>query len=356
MSTQSQTQSHSQATQGEKEKPYTIVEFLDLDTECFTFLAPKANAHGGHFVPIRYNGKALYVRYSARTCPFGISTSTEKKDEYLGKYTDCKKITGYSTSVSCLKEYENDPYYQKAVELDEFFMLRCHENAMLWHLGGTATKPLSFDAIEGYDERGCDGKWKRMLKWSYKKNPQGEREYLDYPPRLEFGIPTTSMTEHQGKDGVMIQEAIFKTVFFDTTGTKLDSVNSLDGSTALPKFSRLATLSQWSTITQGTYGASLKPKAQQFRVFPSETLATDECLLNDDGEDEYDVGDQFGGSDVAVTRVSTSNAVVPPPMGNDVEEEENVEDEDETVVIQETVAPARVARATRRIVSTARKT
>ena len=58
---------------------YVIVHFLKLDPSKFTFLAPKTNSHGGHFIPIKYNGKSLYVNYEPRTCPFGISTGYEGK-------------------------------------------------------------------------------------------------------------------------------------------------------------------------------------------------------------------------------------------------------------------------------------
>jgi hypothetical protein len=355
MSTTNQNQSQKPK---EKETPYVIEEFLDLDPAHFTFLNPKANDHGGHFVPIRYKGKTLYVKYSARTSPFGISTGKEQKDEYAGIYPEKKKITGYSTSISCLKEYEDDPYYKKGLELDEFFIKMCHKNAMAWHIGGTKNVPLDIRAIQGYDDRGCDGKWKRLLKWSYKKDGQGERNYLDYPPRLEFGIPTTSMTEYVGSDGLKVQEAIYKPVFFDIEGTKLEPVSSTQSDTVLPKFSRIAVLAQWSTITQGTYGATMKPKAQQFRVFPNEALATDECLLDDD-EEEHDLPDQFAG-DVAVTRTSASkvpSSKVPSALiVNNEDVEEDVEEIDIDDGGSSPVAPAPApVRATRRIVTAPRK-
>jgi hypothetical protein len=358
-SSPSQTSSQTQS-KTTKEKPYVIVDFIDIDPACITFLAPKQNAHGGHFIPLRYNGKSLYVTYEARTCPFGVSTNKEEKPEYKGKYPDGKKITGFSTSISCHKEYENDPYFQKAIELDEFFIDACHQNATYWHLGGTAARPLGRDAIEGYDDRGADGKWKRLTKWSYKKDEKtGERNYLDYPPRLEFGIPTTSMHEHQGSDGLMIQEAILKPVFFDQEANKLESVTSNDVDRVLPKWSRLSTLVQWGTITQGTYGATLKPKAQQFRVYPNEQLATDECLLNDDGEQEYDIGDTLADSDFSGrSKVIKLNNANPAPLdvGEPDQEVETVEvigDETEPEPEPEPVVlPARtVTRPTRRVVA-----
>lgn len=339
------------------EKPYVIVDFLDLDPAMITFLPPKANNHGGHFVPIRYNGKSLYVTYESRTCPFGISTSTDNKPEYKGKYADSKKINGYTTSISCYKDYDKDPYYLKAVEMDQFFIGACHENALYWHLGGTTARPLSLEAVEGLDHAGVSGLWKRFLKYSYKKNDQGERVYLEYAPRLEFGVPTSSMTEHMGPDNLMVQEAVLKPVFFDVNAQKLEPVTSMEADQVLPKWSKISVLAHWSTVTQGTYGASLKPKVQQFRVFPSEQLAVDECLLGDDGEEEYDLGDHFGGNpgesvDVPVTKLSNTA----PPMDMGDEEDQY---EEEVIEIAEEVVPAapaapppkRVTRPTRRVVT-----
>ena len=70
------------------------------------------------------------MKYEPRTCPFGISTGYEGKS------------TGYSTSISCYADYENDPYYHKAVELDQFFMEQCCENSTQWHIGGTSKKAI----------------------------------------------------------------------------------------------------------------------------------------------------------------------------------------------------------------------
>jgi len=338
-----------------KEKPFIIENFLDLDPAHFTFLTPKKNAHGGYIIPIRYKGKSLYVTYEARTCPFGISESTDEKTEYRGKYPPgrkpgCgKKVTGYTTSISFHKEYEQDPYFQKAVELDDFFMNKCHENAIPWNLGGTAKNPLSREAVEGYDERGADGKWKRFVKWAYKKDEKtNERVYQDYAPRMEFGVPTVSTSETPGADGLLVQEAIFKPVFFDMEANKLGQVSSMDIKEILPNWSKIALLAQWASITQGTYGASVKPKVQQFRVFPSESLATDECLLNDPDEEEetHDLPDQFGG-EVTVTRINAKAAPVkgtPAPLDTGVQmmgdEGEDVGGDDgEDVQVDEPVAP-----------------
>jgi hypothetical protein len=118
-------------------------------------------------------------------------------------------------------------------------------------------------------------------------------------------------------------------------------------------------LVQWGTITQGTYGATLKPKAQQFRVYPNEQLATDECLLNDDGEQEYDIGDTLADSDFSGrSKVIKLNNANPAPLdvGEPDQEVETVEvigDETEPEPEPEPVVlPARtVTRPTRRVVA-----
>lgn len=344
-------QNQNQKKTDKDEKNFIVVDFLDLDPEEFTFGPPKETKHGGYFVPIRYRGKALYVRYAARTAPFGIGSNTEEKPEYKGVYPDSKKITGFGIGVSCLKEYEEDPYYLKGQELDAFFMKACHENAQPWGIGSKST---TFAMIEGDDHAGHFGKWKRLLKWSYKTDKQTkERTYLDYPPRFEFGVPTVSMTEDT-IDGVKVQDAVFKPVFFDLNGDKLDPVRYSEVGSALPKFSRVSVLAQWSTITIGTYGATMKPKVQQFKVFPSESLATDECLLNDEEDDdgeEHDLGDQFGGSE-EVRTVSKGNpgaldATEPEPEGDEIEVDDGS---------GPAQPPTRAAvRPARRVVTTTRK-
>lgn len=355
-------QNQNQTKTGKDEKNFIVADFLDLDPEEFTFGAPKETKHGGYFIPIRYKGKALYVRYAARTAPFGIGTNTEEKPEYKNVYPDSKKITSFGLGVSCLKEYEDDPYYLKGQELDSFFMKACHENAQAWGIGG---KNTTFEQIEGEDHAGHFGKWKRLLKWSYKTDKTTkERTYLDYPPRFEFGVPTVQMTEDT-VDGMKVQDAVFKPVFFDVNGDKLDPVRFTEVEHVMPKFARVSVLAQWSTITIGTYGATLKPKAQQFKVFPSESLATDECLLNDDEEEEgeeHDLGDQFGGSeDVKVSNVrsvrSTSKGK-PAALDDENDGNDGNDGEEEEIEVDDGSGPAptrAAVRPTRRVVTTSRK-
>ncbi len=303
-------------TQNPAKKPaeqnFIIVDFLDLDTSCFTFGDVKDNKYGGHFIPLKYKDKSLYVKTPARVCPFGITAGKEEKPEYKGKYPDGKKITGYSAAISFPKEFEQDPYYLKALELDKFFIDQCHANSTAWCLGGSKAMPMDRATVAGYDEKGWNGKWKRIVKWSYKDDPKTkDRTYQPYPPRMDFGIPTTTMTEYPGEDNLLKQEAIFKTTFFDAEGNKLEPVNSSDADTVLPKFSRVSTLSQWSAITQGTYGASLKPKAQQFRVYPSEGLPdADNCYLGDEDE-AAELPDMLGGMPAEVVIQQRPSTALP---------------------------------------------
>jgi len=283
------------------EKNFMIIDFLDIDPSKIKFQELKALSNGSKIIPMRYKDgntdKSLYVKYGARTCPFGISTSSDKKDEYRGKYLNDEKITGYSTSVSFNKDYEKDPYYAKAQEIDDFFINECIKNSVAWGLGGSKTRPIERTAIEGYDEKGLNGKWKRLIKYSYKVNKStGEREYLDYAPRMEFGLPTASMSEQKGDNGMMRQEAVLKPTFYAADGEALPTATTENMNDILPKWSKISVLAAWGGMSIGTYGASMKPKVQQGRVYPNERLATDACLLNDDDDedDEDDIGSSLG--------------------------------------------------------------
>ena len=366
MATQMQTQRKATGkSSASKETNYCIVDFLDLDTSLFSFTAPKVNQYNGKSIGIKYNGKQLYVKYAPHTSPFGITTSTDKGKgtEYKDKYEGDAKITGYSVAVSFPKEYEDDPFYQKACELDEFFISSCIKNSVSWGLGGSKTVQVAREAIAGYDDKGHNGKWKRLLKWSYKdvKNAAGEvldREYLEYPPRMEFGIPTVTITESVGDRGLIHQTAVLKPTFFDAEGNRIEQVSSDDISTVLPKWSRISCLALWSGITLGTYGATLKPKVQQIRVYPNQRLDADECLLDDDDEEEAP-SMLIGGldTDIAPVRamVAAAPAVEAPGLDEFVGEDIPLaEDEQVSEVVQQVTKPAAVSKPSIKPISTPR--
>ena len=228
---------------------HIVVDFLDLDTKKISLSNPKPNKYGGGYAALRYDGKTLYVRYDSRISPFGLSTNKDKKGE----------VTGYSTSISLKK---NDPYFIKARELDDFFIDKCVENSILWGLGGSKTEKVDLSSITGYDDKGEKRKWKRILKYSYKidKNTK-ERIYLDYPPRMEFSIEK------------------MKCRFFDEDGKP-------SCASELINWSKISVLAMWGSVALGTWGASIKPKAQQIKVFNNENLVVDECLLESDDDDD----------------------------------------------------------------------
>ena len=230
---------------------FIIVNFLDLDTSKITLNKLKPNKYGGGYAALRYDDKLLYVRYDGRISPFGLSTNKDTNGN----------VTGYCTSINLKK---NDPYLEKACELDEFFINQCIENSLVWGLGGSKTKKINRSSIAGYDEKGDKGKWKRILKHSYKidKNTK-ERIYLDYPPRMEFNVP----------------ESVCK--FFDKDGKPCCA-------SQLTNFTKISVLAMWGSVALGTWGASIKPKAQQIKVFNNENLVNDECLLE---EEAGDLGD-----------------------------------------------------------------
>ena len=334
MSSQTQTQN-----KPKKENNFVIVDFIDLDTSKFTFAQPKDNNFGGKYVTVRYASKQLYVRYGTRTCTFGVSTNTQNvQEKQPNTYPKDLKVTGYGTSLTLHKDYVNDSYYEKGRELDEFFINKCIENSMLWGLGGSKTKPIARETIEGYDDKGDNGKWKRLLKYPYKKDKTtNERIYQEeYSPRLDFGIPTVSMVEEKGEDNLLHTKAVFKPRFYDADGSKYDEVSTDNIDEILPAWSRMGVVAMWSSISLGTYGASLKPKAQQMRIFPNEGLDNDQCYL--DGEDadaDADAEDQFNAlPDALGSLTSNKNEVVEEEVvEEDLEEEEELlEDVDDTPV------------------------
>ena len=227
-----------------RNQTYIVVDFLDLDTKKFSLSNPKPNKYGGGYAALRYDGKTLYVRYDGRFSPFGISTNKNKHGEVTGSH--------FSTTISLT---ENDPYLLKAREIDDFFIDKCVENSVLWGLGGSSSQKVNYNTIAGYDDKGQGGKWKRILKYSYKIE-HGERIYQDYPPRMEFNVP----------------KSICK--FFDGDGKPCCA-------SELTNWSKINVLAMWGSVAFGTWGASIKPKAQQIKVvLKNENFDSDECLLD----------------------------------------------------------------------------
>ena len=125
-----------------------IVHFLDIDTKKITFGKPKQNKHNGSQIGILYNGKSMYVKYEGET-PFGLEENFHKDGNYQGT----------SMQINCQGQYR-----RKAKELDQFFINVFYENK--WGLAHNVPK----SSIEGYDEHGQGGLWKRSCKDPYRLN------------------------------------------------------------------------------------------------------------------------------------------------------------------------------------------
>lgn len=337
---------------------YVVVDFLDLDVKKLECQAPRENSFGGKYIPLRYAGKKLYVRYEDEKrnnfiCPFGVNTnSQDMTKEAPGKYPSDKKITGYSTSISLDKDYQNDPYWLKAAEIDDYLIDQCVANSVLWGLGGSATRPISRDVIEGYDDKGDKGKYKRMIKYASKVNKKtGEREYLEYAPRLEFGITTTNSKEIRGEDGLYHQSCEFTGGFFDEAKMKIPNVTSNNADEVLPKFSRISLIANWGSIALGTWGASMKPKIHQLQISPPSQLKNDVWLgassaVDDEEEDDGPMEDLLGLGQATVKVEPVAVTTTPPPEEEEEEEEElegeelEIEEEEEMEMVDEEPEPA----------------
>jgi hypothetical protein len=115
----------------------------------------------------------------------------------------------------------------------------------------------------------------------------------------------------------------------------------------------------WGGMSLGTYGASMKPKIQQCRVYPNERLATDACLLDDDEDDEMDglnpdLGNVFG-KPVAVKQVKPE-PVVKKLVEEEEEEEDEVEEVEEEMEVEEEPIPEPVKPVrTTKVITTKKK-
>ena len=146
-------------------------------------------------------------------------------------------------------------------------------------------------------------------------------------------------------------------MFFDEAGDRDSVVDNTTYESVCPKWSDASALAAWPRLTQGTYGVTMKPQAQQVRVYPREELATDECLLDDEEEDQLDELDEedcLGGSGVvkAVPVESPADEVVVDYGDNASDTEEVPVDDADEVAVEETeeVVPVKPKRVVRRVV------
>ena len=234
-----------------EEDEYVIIDFEDIDTKKISFGKPRTDNRDGISVHLYYNGVPMFVRYRYLEAPFGLGTSTRADGS----------ISGYNLPLSLSKDLDNR-YLKKAKEIDNFFIEKCTENSISW---GFSNKPLSRDEMAGREIHGHDGLWKRMLKYS-SKVISGVRTYTTFPPRLEFAVPTD-------EDGYLYS-------VFDKNCASIP-LNAKDEGAIAP-FTIVNVIANWGYLHRGPYGASLKPRIRQLRIFDREknTIPTNRCLLD----------------------------------------------------------------------------
>ena len=223
-----------------------IVNFLDIDTNKITFQKPKSNKYNGSQIGILYDGDKMYVRYEGIT-PFGLKENFDKDGNYQGT----------SMQINC-----EGKYLEKARELDKFFINVFYENK--WGLN----KNIPLLHIEGYDEHGQGGLWKRLCKDPYKVNKETkEREYLNYPSKMEFTL--------------FYKNDRLQTTMFSWSGEKLPNDSEIG------PHSRVKFIAAWFSLTRGTFGLTLKPKLMQVK-FRKEENQFDTCLIDTDDDEEVE--------------------------------------------------------------------
>lgn len=56
----------------------------------------------------------------------------------------------------------------------------------------------------------------------------------------------------------------------------------------LPRFSKVSVVAQWSAITLGAFGITIKPKVFQIKIHGSDRPRTDKSLFESDEEEEIE--------------------------------------------------------------------
>ena len=225
-----------------------IVDFLDIDTDKITFQKPKSNKYNGSQIGILYEGDKMYVKYEGLT-PFGLKENFDKDGNYQGT----------SIHINC----EGD-YLEKAKELDQFFIDAFYANK--WGLNNN----IPIDHIQGYDEHGQGGLWKRLCKAPYKLDSVTKnREYLNYPSKMEFSL--------------FYKNDRLQTTMFSWDGKMLQSAE-----TEIGPFSRVKFIAGWFALSRGAFGLTLKPRLMQIKFKP-ENIIFDSFLLSDSEEEEKEI-------------------------------------------------------------------
>ena len=231
----------------ESQTKEAIVNFLDIDTKKITFKKPKPNKHNGKQIGILYEGKTLYVKYEGIT-PFGLQENYDKEGNYEGT----------NMQINC-----EDLYLQKAKELDSFFINYMHSQ----------NKKIPIQSVSGYDEHGQGGSWKRICKKPYKVE-NDEREYLDYPSKMEFKL--------------FYRDDKLQTRFFTHDKKSIEYENVKIGSRSEVKF-----IAAWFSITTGTFGSTIKPKLMQIIYSEPDSIFNDFILDSDNEEDEENEDEDY---------------------------------------------------------------
>lgn len=276
----------------QRSRSHVVVPFEKLDMSRIVFTDAKANERGGKFVGIRYrddNGtmKSLAVMYGrdGHKVPFGVSANY---DQGASGYKDGKKTTSYSLNMSLgtKDNYNESPYFKKAQEFDQLMIDMCVKNSVKW-TGKRLKRPI----IAGDDEdeeriRGYGSLYKRMVKYSYKKNEDDEKVVnYDFAPGLVFGFKTRA-NDKTAADGTKEAYHTFITKFFDDNHQQVIGVDSTNVETVCPKRSEVKIVASWDSVYIGAAAISMKPKIIQIVVTPELSMENEDCLFGDGGFEE----------------------------------------------------------------------
>lgn len=279
---------------------FIFVDFLALDTTAFEFGPPKLNDYKSRLINLTYRGKQLYVKFPRRDLPFGINIKTPLENATKGASEEKENnAKGYDVAWSLAKDYSDESsvdnaYYQKGLELDNFFIAEAFKNRSKWLEMSEDPEDEKFQLkqIKGLDNYGEKGIWKRILKWSRKAGTDKQKPVnLDYAPRINSSFKV--QFEKEGKDTIKKDpetgrnKCKFTTKFFREKNVPITDVNESNYDKIVPKYSGFSMLCRWSRLTASNAWLVLKSEIEQCVVYPRQQLDLTENYLDDgEGSDE----------------------------------------------------------------------
>lgn len=251
------------------------VKVVDVDVDNFSLGKRATNKFNGLYVPLLYNGKpnVHLIFKNAMRAPFGIQFNRQMGKDESPDYVAGKDFNNgnFELVLSFPTEYADDEEYQKLRDIDDKIIRLIYEYRD-W-VGVAKKKAKDLGNLQGEDDRGHLGDFKRLVKWPKTKKEDGDVEYKNYPPTINVKV-LADITQHENEEqGLKENFADFRafgTQFYelqDGTAESIEEVNSNNVDTILPRNSEVIPVIRLNNINTGGYGFACKPVLKQVLVY-----------------------------------------------------------------------------------------